>query len=433
MQLEYTGRRRFLLLFTTALATACSSSDGLGDASNNAVTDGVSGQALMCQRTEYFEGGAVKKYDEVYDATKINAQLAADPVLKTFVGIEKVSSCDDAQQFAKKTMEFEATLPSVNETVGSTVSSNDDVVEKIYKGVAGAQRAVVWLPMLGCTGTLIGPQVLLTAAHCIPRSNLFGDMDGDGINDYGVVQVGPTYLNPDDQKTYCLTRNPGPGISFVGTCQNTVNDSPQQSVAVNPKYFVTPGFDEDLALIVFDNRPWNAPANTSAHWAGLQTTGMATGQKFLSTGRGDNDYDCSQEVVGPNAGFECKGLGYGVQRFDADNANVDQVTGTVIESDAKDSGGVRICEGDSGGPAMTTTSTRILLGVLSRWYNPSHTGTSRDPLPPCAEKGNGQWWTRVGPKVNWINSVLTQWSISPRCTRALTQAEAPHYNFRECF
>lgn len=194
-----------------------------------------------------------------------------------------------------------------------------------------------------CTGTLVAPNVVLTAAHC-PAKN-------------------------------CAER------VFIGTDVGRLEMGEVLSVRkaiVHPKY-APPKKQYDIALLVLDGRSDVEPRRIAddqmlAAAKTVRVAGYGFADVWASLGLG-----LRRAVDVPLASPD--------KRFGAD-ATIEFVAGApFLDRDA--------CDGDSGGPAYVATGSEwILAGVTSR-----PTATS---VRPC---GDGGIYTRVSAFTEWIESI----------------------------
>lgn len=195
-----------------------------------------------------------------------------------------------------------------------------------------------------CTGTLIAPTVVLTAAHCI---------DGSAAQ---VVLGTNSYARPQDGET----------------------------IQVKSQKAYPNGLDSfDVGVIVLQTPSAITPRPIAAGWASLaiKNGAMATVAGYGAIDRDSNDYiPDMQEVDLPITDADCT---------NSDGCN--QAARPAGELGAGGNG-IDTCEGDSGGPLFVTGDLGTFLGgVTSRGYD-SNTYT-------CSEGGI---YVRPDKLINWI-------------------------------
>jgi hypothetical protein len=244
---------------------------------------------------------------------------------------------------------------------GSTVANGGGVVKVIIRSSSnpGAGAAM-------CTGSLIKNNVVLTAAHC---------MDGFASNG-GILTV----------EVY-----------------KTVNGQQQ---------CITSGFPNTPGRACPTTR--GAIAKWDTDYSGIGDVWHDYGVLVLITGAFANgvvssDYlDIYDGAASPVRAFDA--WGYGVAGFDSSGGGVLRSAPKYMnEYDAREfkdtdigSNQPRMCNGDSGGPALAKTTTftranRVLLGTLS-----GQRGTGDNEI--CTREGSAELWNRTGTRVAQLES-----------------------------
>lgn len=226
----------------------------------------------------------------------------------------------------------------------------------------GAWRDAVAVlsPDAVCTGTLIAPDVVLTAGHCIDPSPIFVVVD---TVDYGQpggepIRVKAAVAYPDWQDSYDV------GVLVL------------EHAATVPPRVVAATCTARAALV--------AGAPVTLVGFGLTTT----------TGKGENTRLHEGRVP----------------VLDATCTDPDACMPSVSPGGEFIAGGARIdsCFGDSGGPVyLDTPDGPALAGVVSRGYPTSG--------PPC---GTGGVYVRADQVISWVERVTGEPIHRTRCTGA---------------
>lgn len=243
------------------------------------------------------------------------------------------------------------TVPNPWATVGGRIIGGEIVQIEDYP----YHVALFWFQNYRCGGAIINKSYILTAAHCVQG-------------------IAPDQLSIRSGSTY---RNRGGVLREVGT------------VTVHPNYN-SQTIDNDVALlkltapIEFDNvqQPIAFHGQDERVEAGdvLRVTGWG------STRESGADETILRAVSVPKVAHEVC-----IPLFGPGNS-APSVTDTMICAGPLE-GGQDACQGDSGGPLFTTTSPRVLVGVVS-W------GVS------CAAPNFPGVYARVASVSGWIQETV---------------------------
>jgi trypsin len=221
-------------------------------------------------------------------------------------------------------------------------------------------------PVASCTGSLVGEQVVVTAAHCVLQTD--GPNAGDPLPNLGLLVV-------------------------TGT--NNLDD-PSAPVASVPTFYAAP-FDpitsqNDLAVLVLDTpSPAQAVPMMRADQAGLAVAGapsVVSGWGLTSSSASDIPSLLQYAPLPVLSNQTCVAdypVTPGSFLFDP----------TTNLCAGYQTGGVGACEGDSGGPLTLDTPAGALLIGATSWGN-----------VPCAQPAEPTVFTRISAFVSQVVNTL---------------------------
>jgi secreted trypsin-like serine protease len=275
----------------------------------------------------------------------------------------------------------------ISSTQSAVVYGTQTIETELYGtvGVGDAAYGYVF-----CTGTLIAPNVVVTAAHCVTDY------------DWATHSVSNTSTPEELMVVAGVVDAWAPADEFVYDVVDVIVHEGYHTV---PSYHPTSlGSDHDIAILVLAEAVVDenvAPVNILP--MSDVDTKLTLGTELLISGYGTTDPQ--GEVFG--------GVNYSVNALSGEMTNNEIIVGGP---GANGMGAADSCYGDSGGPVyhMGLDGEIFLIGATSRGADPS-----------TYECGFGGIYTLVPAYVDWIEEVTGGAYTAPVATEAAATLNAP--------
>jgi MYXO-CTERM domain-containing protein len=236
-----------------------------------------------------------------------------------------------------------------------------------------------------CTGTLIAPNLVLTARHCVSATGDAGFSCGsDGVGS-PEGDVGADFA-PSSLTIYTGVALPGASDPPAGTGKQIFHDDAKNLC------------NHDLALVLLD-----APV-PGAKLAALRLADTTKpGEKVTTVGWGVTDTTFDPETRMQRTGVNIKFVGMDV---------VHDVASNEFEV------GESICDGDSGGPALSAAGA--IVGIVSRGGNDDPSPDADVPGSGCIDPGASNDFTKVS---SFTSLILTAFDAAG--AKPIREGETP--------
>ncbi|KAJ1942975.1 hypothetical protein GGF37_002863, partial [Kickxella alabastrina] len=277
-------------------------------------------------------------------ALSINVSVAAATEMTS-----PESTTDDTLALAAK---------AIARIAGGTAAGQTDFasiafLEAIIPGVGGSS----------CTGSLIAPNVVLTAAHCTVYST-------------------DTSYNASNYNVYFTHKTPDSSMADMGYSVAQVIPYPIFTMAT---------LNHDIALLILEKEVPESVAKATKIYTGP----INTGTPLRAAGFGMTNPTDIESIPAELMQVDLK---VGSEEYCRKNLATYHESLLICTDGAP---GVDTCMGDSGGPLSTPVdngnATYVLLGITS--YSPINDG---NPNGYCAQKDGTGFYTRASAYLPWI-------------------------------
>lgn len=302
--------------------------------------------------------------NELYVFDEINKDLNTSSEMKNLLGFDKVSTCAEARSYVTLKNDLNEENHILNTDDDIHLNLDTSILGQVMNGTDSSYRSSVALyirqasgydDQILCSGNIIAPNVISTAAHCLYQN---------GRRPVTVVYTPTTGSSP---------------ITVYGSINSR---TPNITGYRHPSYTGTA--EHDIAIIVLDsNLP--SPANGSEDRSRMMVNNVWKNMPITFYGYGHTQHPGSSAP--DEVGNQHKGnntISWRADTYYTYNVN----------------SGPRACGGDSGAGSFRVVSGDfdLMVGIDSQKVN-SYSAN-------CPYNDGYLRETTVGPKISWIESII---------------------------
>ena len=263
-----------------------------------------------------------------------------------------------------KPKDSSSSLKDTKATKGFNVRNGDEASSDEYRGVG-----MLWMNGSICTASLVCPNVVLTAGHCLDGVRT-KDVEFHLDPKPGIPPRGRPLGYGEDTEVRYETDDLSQDIALIKLDRDV--DGPFVDLAGDNDLRDSDQLEERLTVVGYGLNKGTSDANSSG--SGVKRSGTVLFNLFLRAGRNNRKFDAG--TFSPVGGLD----------------------------DGRDS--QLACAGDSGGPILTSKGD--ILGVVNTGFN-----IDRSERGISCETGDAVTFSLVKEHRDWIDETMEEWCSSP--------------------